>query len=86
MGTGGHVILVRKDIRETIGKKVGDTITVEVEQDLEARVVDVPDDLKKLLTANLKAKKFFESLSYTNRKEYAQWISGAKRTETAKGD
>lgn len=82
MGTDCHVILVRKDIRETIGKKVGDVITVEIEQDLEERTVDVPDELKKLLTKNLKARKFFDSLSYTNRKEYAQWISSAKKTET----
>lgn len=82
MGTDCHVILVRKDIRETIRKKVGDTITVEIEQDFDERIVDVPDDLKKLLTRNSKAKKFFDSLSYTNRKEYAQWISGAKKTET----
>jgi len=33
MGTGCHVILVRKDVRQAIGKKVGDTITVELEPD-----------------------------------------------------
>jgi len=82
MGTGCHVIIVRKDIREAIRKKVGDTVTVEVEEDLQERVVDVPEDLKKLLTRNAKAKTFFDSLYYTNRKEYAGWISGAKKTET----
>ena len=82
MGTGCHVILVRKDIRESIQKKVGDTVTVEIEEDLEERIVDVPEDLKKLLTRNTKAKAFFDSLSYTNRKEYAGWISSAKKTET----
>jgi Domain of unknown function (DUF1905)/Bacteriocin-protection, YdeI or OmpD-Associated len=82
MGTGGHVIIVRKDIREAIRKKVGDMVTVEIEEDLQERVVEVPEDLKKLLTRNTKAKTFFDSLSYTNRKEYAGWISGAKKTET----
>lgn len=82
MGTGCHVILVRKDIREKIGKKVGDTITVELEQDLEERIVEVPEELKKLLVRNSKARNFYESLSYTNRKEYAQWITGAKKEET----
>jgi uncharacterized protein YdeI (YjbR/CyaY-like superfamily) len=27
---------------------------------------------------------FFEGLSYTNRKEYCRWITGAKRDETRK--
>lgn len=84
MGTGCHVIIVRKDIREAIRKKVGDTVTVEIEEDLQERIVDLPEDLKKLLTKNTKAKTFFDSLSYTNRKEYAGWISGAKKTETRK--
>jgi len=42
----------------------------------------VPDELKKLLAQNVKAKRFFDSLSYTNRKEYAVWISSAKKEET----
>ena len=42
----------------------------------------VPVELKKLLKQHAKAKKFFDSLSYTNQKEYAVWITSAKRTET----
>jgi hypothetical protein len=82
MGTGCHVILLRKDVREAIGKKVGDKVNVEIEPDFEERVVDVPDDLKKILAKSKKASAFFDSLSFTNRKEYALWISSAKREET----
>ncbi|HEY9008275.1 MAG TPA: YdeI/OmpD-associated family protein [Ohtaekwangia sp.] len=74
--------LVRKDIRASIGKKVGDIVTVEIDLDTEERVVDVPDELKKALSKNAAAKKIFESLSYTNRKEYANWIRDAKKEET----
>jgi hypothetical protein len=42
----------------------------------------LPERLQNLLNENLASKKFFESLSYTNRKEYALWISTAKRPET----
>jgi hypothetical protein len=28
MGTGNHVLLVRKDVRTAIGKKVGDSVKV----------------------------------------------------------
>lgn len=82
MGTGCHVILIRKDIRSAIGKSVGDTVDVEIEQDTEDRIVDVPKDLKQAFSRSPKAANFFNSLSYTNRKEYAGWISSAKKNET----
>lgn len=82
MGTGCHILGVRKDIREAIGKQVGDVVNVTLEKDEAERVVDVPVELQKLLTKNSTARKFFDSLSYTNRKEYALWISSAKKEET----
>jgi hypothetical protein len=82
MGTGCHIIGVRKDIRQAIGKKPGDKITVELEKDLEERVVELPEDLKKMFAKSAKAEAFFNTLSYTNRKEYAVWISSAKKMET----
>jgi len=82
MGGNCHIIIVRQDIQKAIGKKPGDTITVELERDTEERVVEVPKALETLLARNAKARKFFDSLSYTNRKEYAVWISSAKKPET----
>ena len=82
MGTGCHILGVRKDIRLAIGKKIGEKINVTIERDTLERIVEVPDELQRLLTKNPKAKSFYESLSFTNRKEYAQWISSAKRPET----
>ena len=82
MGMGCHIVGVRKDIRETIGKQVGDVINVTIEKDEKERIVDVPKELKKLLAMNFQAKSFYDSLSFTNRKEYAVWISSAKKEET----
>jgi hypothetical protein len=82
MGTGSHVLLVRKDIRAAIGKKVGDSIAVEIEEDMEERVVEIPEDLQEVFKKNKKAKEFFDTLSYTNRKEYVVWINSAKKTLT----
>ena len=44
--------------------------------------VRLPDDLKKVLVKNKKAHTFFETLSFTNKKEYIEWIVTAKREET----
>jgi len=82
MGLGCHVIIVRKDIRTAIGKQVGDIIKVEIEPDTEERIVEIPDDLAKVLAKNKKVKEFFDTLSFTNRKEYAIWIASAKKEET----
>jgi hypothetical protein len=82
MGTGHHLLLVRKDIRASIGKKVGDKVYVEIEQDFANRVVEMPEDLTKAFAKNKKAQLFFETLSYTNQKEYAFWIASAKKTIT----
>ena len=42
----------------------------------------VPDDLKAALAKNRKARLTFEAFSPTHRREYIEWIVGAKREET----
>jgi uncharacterized protein YdeI (YjbR/CyaY-like superfamily) len=44
--------------------------------------VAVPYDLKTALGKNARARKTFENFSYTNKKDYAEWITEAKRRET----
>jgi len=46
--------------------------------------VTVPADLKSALAKNAKARKTFENFSYSHKKEYVEWITGAKRDETRK--
>lgn len=46
------------------------------------RLIGLPTELEALLAKNGKAKMFYDSLSFTNRKEYVLWISSAKKTET----
>ena len=58
-----------------------DSVVLEsIELDTEPREVDVPADLEAALDAEAKAA--FERMSYTHRKEYAEWIEEAKRPET----
>jgi hypothetical protein len=44
--------------------------------------LDVPPELIELLQGDEAARGFFYGLSATNRKEYIQWITGAKKAET----
>jgi hypothetical protein len=46
------------------------------------KLVKFPDDLEKAFSKNKKALEFFQALSFTNKKEYVEWIVTAKRDET----
>ncbi len=82
MGTPHHVLIVLKEIREKLGKSIGDEVTIEIEEDLELRQVKVPAELHDALAAEPAAQDFFNKLSFTHQKEYVQWIEEAKRQET----
>ncbi len=44
--------------------------------------VKLPDDIAAALKKNKKANEFFQSLSFTNKKEYIEWIVTAKQEKT----
>jgi hypothetical protein len=50
--------------------------------DASERIVRLPEDFEKALKKNKKANEFFQRLSFTNKKEYVEWIVTAKREET----
>lgn len=50
--------------------------------DFESRTIEAPTELQRLFTKNKKANAFFETLSFTNKKEYIVWINSAKKEET----
>jgi hypothetical protein len=80
-GPEAHMLGVLKSIRERIGKGPGDTVEVVLWKDEGIRTVEVPAEFEKLMKKEgLFAS--FEKLSYTNRKEYCGWITGAKKRET----
>jgi hypothetical protein len=83
MTCGGphHMLAVVKAIREQLSKKPGDVIDVEVWRDDEARVVEVPASLEKLLKKE-GLLPVFNGLSFTHRKEYCRWIAEVKKEET----
>jgi hypothetical protein len=82
MGTPHHMLIILKQIRQKIGKTFGDVVTVEIEEDLEPRQVELPLDLQQAFQANPEARQVFDRLSYTHQKEYVRWVSEARRPET----
>lgn len=82
MGGGTYIIGILKSIRKEINKEAGDKIFVEIEKDEEVREVELPLDFKEELENNEEALKFYNSLSYSGKKKYYQWIISAKKEET----
>jgi hypothetical protein len=82
MGTEHHLLVILKEIRETVGKTFGDEVKISVDLDEEPLVIEVPDDLQKAFKAEQEAKTFFDKLSYSHQREYVMWINEAKREET----
>jgi hypothetical protein len=78
---GGRTFVgLNREVREETSVAAGDRVAVELVGDDEPRTVEVPPDLAAALDGGQRA--FFDSLSYTHRKEYVRWIEGAKREET----
>lgn len=50
--------------------------------DPKTKTVTLPDDFAGALKKNKKQETFFNTLSFTNKKEYIEWIVTAKREET----
>ena len=79
---GEYWIPVAAAVRESSGATAGDILDITMAVDEEPRTVEVPEILAKELAKDKKAAAAFEKLSYTNQKEMALRISGAKGEDT----
>jgi hypothetical protein len=79
---GCHLIGLNQEIRKALNKKAGDEIHVSLEKDVEERTIEIPYELGIILESDREMARFFNGLSFTNRKEYVRWITEPKRQET----
>lgn len=80
-GDGTHSMMVNKELQAGAKARAGDLVSVVMNVDRTERVEAVPDELKKALKTNKQAGRTFETLSYSHRKEFADWVGGAKKAE-----
>ena len=62
--------------------RAGEDVDLDIELDTAPREVEVPADLKVALDRDAKAKQFFETLSYSNKRRLTIPINDAKSDET----
>jgi len=79
---GRFMIPLSAENRAASGLAAGDEVDVEITLDTAPREMKAPDDLAEALRASPEAEAFFESLSFSHKRSYVDWIVGAKQDET----
>jgi hypothetical protein len=65
--------------RDAARVSAGDRIKVTITSDEEPRKIEAPPDLAAALDEDQEASDFWDRLSYSHRREYIEWLDGAKR-------
>ena len=77
---GQQYIVVNAEARRSAEVKAGDVVTITLERDTEKREIEIPTALQEALGTKLTQK--LKSLSFTHKKEFIVWYSGAKQEDT----
>lgn len=81
-GDGRHILVVNKELRDKIEKHSGASVKIQIDLDTAPRVVELPDELTKVLKTNPAAGNLFKKLSSSRQKGFAEWIQSAKKQPT----
>lgn len=82
MGGSCHMLGLKQAVRKNLGKTFGDAVEVQLWEDKEERVVEIPEDVRQVFNRHPEAFEKYEAMSYTHRKEYMRWITEAKKPQT----
>lgn len=79
---GEYWLGVSKEVRRNAGVQAGQEVDLTLELDTEERVLEVPPDFAAALDAEPEARRFFDTLSYSNKRRFTYSIDDAKTPET----
>ena len=80
---GGKFMLgVPPEFRKGAGVDGGDMVDIDLELDTETREVSIPPDFATALARDARAKRFFDGLSYSNKRRLVIPIEAIKSAET----
>jgi len=81
---GRFMVPVSAEVRKAAGVAAGDEVDVRLELDTQPREVTVPEDFASALDGEPEAKRRFESMSYSHKRQHVMAIEEAKTAETRK--
>lgn len=79
---GVFMLPVSAEVREHTGVAAGAEVDIDIERDTEPREVAVPPDFATALDGDAAARRFFDGLSYSNKRRFVLSIEDAKTAET----
>src|SRR5579863_8914840 len=79
---GAFMLPVSAEVREGAGVAAGAEVDVDLELDTAPREVTMPPDFAEALDGDAGARRFFDSLSYSNKRRVVVPIEEAKTAET----
>lgn len=79
---GAKAVLVTRELRDALQLAPGQEIEVALAADSRSRPVEVPDELAAALEGRPDVARTFAALAPSHRREYAEWIAQAKKSET----
>jgi hypothetical protein len=80
MGGGDFILALKADIRKAIRKQKGDTLEVELE--LDTKLITPPKDLLACLADEPRAFDYFKTLPKSHQNYFGSWIKSAKTDGT----
>lgn len=79
---GAFMLPVSAEVRRRAGIVAGDQVDINIALDIEPREVAVPPDFAEALDGDTDARRFFDGLSYSNKRRLVISIEDAKTAET----
>jgi hypothetical protein len=81
-GDGTHSMMVSKELQAGAKARAGDSVSITLEPDTAERSIFAPQELESALVENQRAASVFETLTYSQKKEYVDWVLAAKQAAT----
>ncbi|WP_436532367.1 YdeI/OmpD-associated family protein [Actinoplanes sp. HUAS TT8] len=79
---GENMIGLAKAVRAKAKVEIGSAYEVTIAAEAGERTVETPPELDAALAGDAQARAAYEKLAYSHRKEFARWITEAKREAT----
>jgi Bacteriocin-protection, YdeI or OmpD-Associated/Domain of unknown function (DUF1905) len=81
-GGGRHRLFLNSAMRKAAGVDAGGLVGILLKRDTASRELPLPDELRRVLAKNLRARKAFREITPALRREFLRWVLHAKNPET----
>jgi uncharacterized protein YdeI (YjbR/CyaY-like superfamily) len=80
-GSGGHTLLVNKQMQKGAKASLGETARFRLEPDTAEREIVVPAELERSLSEDRALRRWFDRLNYSMRRYITEWVTEVKSVE-----